>query len=169
MVKKLIAGIFCTVAAFAGQTATSDGQIGVQIALTGAPPAATVSCTSNSGAATGSASVQVTCTSNIYVNIVQFSQSRESIRSAVGEFIIGFGLARSGTSLERVAGQIYDEVAQDDQGWSFEGRAYAGTETPEQAKRLAKQRLRNSEGTLIALSVTGDNGQSGTVEMLVSF
>ena len=167
MVKKLIAGIFCTVAAFAGQTATSAGQIGVQIALTGAPPAAAVSCTSNSGAVTGS--VQVTCTSNIYVNIVQVSQSRESIRLAVGEFITGFGLARSGTSFERIAGQIYDEVAQDDQGWSFEGRAYAGNETPEQAKRLAKQRLRNSEGTLISLGVAADSGQSGTVEMLVSF
>jgi hypothetical protein len=186
MVKKLITGILCMVTAFAGQTATSGGQIGVQITLNGAPaasassatpanpaavasPAAAVSCTSKSGAAIGSTSVQVTCTSNVYVNIAQVNVTRESISSVAGQFITGFGLARSSTFPERVAGQIDDAVPEDEQGWYFEGRNYAGNETPERAKQLAKWRLWNREGTLTALGVAGDAGQSGAVEMLVSF
>ena len=168
MVKKLIPGILCMLTAVAGHAGTSAGQIGVQITLTGAPATA-VSCTSKSGAAIGSASVQVTCTSNIYVNIAQVSLSRESIPSVAGQFITGFGLARSITFPERIAGQIDDAVAQDDQVWSFEGRIYAGNEAPERAKQLARWRLWNREGTLTALGVAGDNGQSGAVEMLVSF
>lgn len=171
MVKDLVPGILCMLAAVASQAATSAGQIGVHIALTGAGPgpAAAVSCTSRTGAAIGSVPVQVTCTSNVYVNITQVSQTRESTPSVTGQFITGFGLVRSSGFSERVAGQVDEPVAQDDQVWSFEGRIYAGNAPPGQAERLAKWRLWNSEGTLTALGVAADDGQPGAVEMLVSF
>lgn len=178
MVKKLFSGILCMLASVAGQAGTSAGQIGVQITLSGAPPAPTAaapastaaaSCTSRSGAATGSTSVQVICNSDVYVNIAQVSLSREAVPSVAGQFITGFGLARSSGFFELVSGQFDDAVAQADQGWNFEGWIYAGNETPGQSRQLVKQRLRQTEGTLTALGVTRENGHPGAVEMLVSF
>ena len=154
-----------------GQTATSAtsaGQIGVQISLTGAQAAA-VSCTSKSGAANDSTPVQVTCTSNVFVNIAQVSLSRESLPSVAGQFITGFGLARSIKFSECIVGQINDAAAQVGRGWNFEGWIYACNNTPERARQLARWELRNAEGTLTALRVVGDNDHPGAFEMLVSF
>ena len=111
----------------------------------------------------------MTCSSNLYVNIVQLDTSRGLTSLTEGRFITGFGLARSNIFAELDPGQTDDAVAEEDQGWSFEGRIYAGNATPEQAKQLAKWRLRNGEGTLTALSMVDDTGRPARVEMLVSF
>lgn len=168
MIKKLTLRIFCALVAVAVQATAFAGQIGVQITLNSAPANA-VSCTSKSGVSISAASVRVTCTSNLYVNIVQLITSRESTSPVAGKFVTGFGQARSIIFSGLNSGQIDDAVAQEDQGWSLEGRIYAGNATPEQAKQLARWRLRNDEGTLTALRVVDDNGHPATVEMLVSF
>ena len=166
MPRNLVIGVSLLLATAMAWAGSVGGQFTVRVTL---DSSSSNSCISASGTSAGNKSVQVTCTSNVYVNVVQVSLPRESISSIAGEFITGFGLARSTTFPERSAGQIDDAVALDEQGWNFEGWLYSGNATPERAERLARWRLRNSEGTLTALRVIGDNSQATSVEMLVSF
>ena len=175
MPRNLVIGVSLLLATAMAWAGSVGGQFTVRVTL---DSSSSNSCVSASGTSAGNKSVQVTCTSNVYVNIVQVSLPKESISSIpsipsipsiAGEFITGFGLVRSATFPERSAGQIDDAVALNEQGWNFEGRLYSGNATPERAEQLARWRLRNSEGTLTALRVIGDNGQATAVEMLVSF
>jgi hypothetical protein len=176
MSRNLVIGISLLLATATVWAASAGAPFTVRVTLNGSSSAASTGststsnvCVSASGTSAANKSVQVTCTSNVYVNIVQVSPTRESMPSLTGEFITGFGLARSTTFYERAAGQIDDAVALEDQGWNFEGRLYSGNATPERAEELAKWRLRNNEGTLTAIRVVDDNGQAAAVEMLVSF
>lgn len=166
MPRNLLIGVSLLFAAATVWAGSAGGQFVVRVTLNNQNNNI---CTSAYGANAGNTPVQVTCTSNVFVNIVQLTTARMLTPSTDGRFITGFGLARSILSSALNAGQIDDAVAQQDQGWNFEGSIYAGNATPEQAKQLAKRRLRNSEGMLTALNVMGDKGQPATVELLVSF
>ena len=164
---QLLFGVSLLMAATTVFAGGATGQFNVQVTLNSIN---SNSCTSTSGSSVGNSSVQVTCTSNVYVNIVKLTASKDSTSAVTGWFVTGFGLARTIAALSESSKGLFDDaVALEDQGWSFEGQIYSSNSTSELARQLARQRLRNSEGTLTALNVVGDNSQAGMVEMLVSF
>ena len=167
---QLLFGVSLLVATATSFAGGATGQLNVQVTLNGTSSGNNNICTSASGSTVGNTSVQVKCTSNVYVNIVKLTPSKDPTDEVAGWFVTGFGLARTIAAMsERNRGLFDDAVALEDQGWSFEGQIFAENATFEQAKQIASRRIRSSEGILTALNLVGDDSQAGMVEMLVSF
>ncbi|MEO7886073.1 MAG: hypothetical protein ABIR76_04980 [Polaromonas sp.] len=153
---------------------TAGGQFGVQINLTGVNNA----CTSTSG----SSSVQVTCNSNVFVNIVQvrtlgdarfmpgYRPTRDSLlpdycRNEQSRLDPG---ARFTCRLDdqRQVAMAGEEI---DDGWEIENRRYALDPEAAEMEKQARIRLQDDRGTVTALHLAYAGKHAGSVEMLVSF
>lgn len=171
--------LFSGVCSFSG---TSGGQFGVQINLSGVANA----CTSTTGSGSGGASLQVSCNSNVFVNIVQV---RSVNASALGNsrFMPGYrptrdsllpDYCRSEASRNdpapRAACRLDDQrqASADDEtddGWEFESRRYAMGPEAAAMETQARLRFQDVRGTLTAVRVAHAGNQAKSVEMLVSF
>lgn len=184
MSNKLILGVSLMLAAASGFAGGASGQFGVQITLNNAGGN---SCTSASDSGTTSSSVQVRCTTNVFVEIAARTTTSTTPPST-SRFMPGYRPARDSllpdycrselSRADRVAGltcrlddqrQFAATDDEGDEGWAFESRLYAvnteGTALPTQAR----SRVEDDHGTLTSIRLASADGRSGPVEMLVSF
>ncbi|WP_332778079.1 hypothetical protein [Polaromonas sp.] len=191
---KLALGVSLLLAAATSFAGSAAGQFAVQITLNN--PSITAgssnSCTSATGSGVGSSSVQVTCTTNVFVDIAQVNTSQANTLGAA-KFMPSFrptrdtllpDYCRNELSRANQAAGItcrLDAELEDAQrqfayggdeagdGWKLESRLYAVDTNATAAQTQARLRLQDDRGTLTALRVAHAGGLSGSVEMLVSF
>lgn len=180
---KFVLGASLIFAAATSVAGSVSGQFSVQITLNSAGGN---SCTSASDSGAASSSVQVRCTTNVFVDISQRTTSTTS--PSAGRFMPGYRPARDSllpdycrselSRADRVAGltcrlddrrQLAAAGDEADDGWAFESRLYAVNtdETPLQTQ--ARSRVEDDHGTLTSIRLASADGRSGPVEMLVSF
>lgn len=179
-VSLLSASVFC----FSG---TAGGQFGVQIHLNGGDPAGNA-CTSATGSGSGGASVQVSCNSNVFVNIAQVrSVSAQGNSLSNSRFMPGYrptrdsllpDYCRSEASRNdpgpRMACRLDDQRQasagdEADDGWEFESRRYAMGPEAAEIEKQARLRFQDIRGTLTAVRLAHAGNQPKSIEMLVSF
>ncbi len=183
---KLAIGASLLLAAATSFAGTVAGQFTVQITLT--DPRNTTGndniCTSASGAATGSTSVQVRCNTDVFVNIAPVSKP-----SALGNarFLPGYRPARDSLLPDycRNEASRADQAArltcrlgdrglatagdEGDDGWEVESRRYAMGPEAAAIETQARLRFQDALGTLTAVRLAHASNQPKSVEMLVSF
>lgn len=173
---KLVLGVFLFLTGVCSFSGTAGGQFGVQIHLNGGANA----CTS----ATTGASVQVSCNSNVFVNIAQVRSN------ALGNarFMPGYRPTRDSllpdycrNELSRTdpgarftcrlddQRQVATAGEESDDGWEIESRRYALDTEAAAIEKQARLRLQDDHGTVTALHLAHADNHSGSVEMLVSF
>ena len=173
MIAKTLFGASLLLAAAAGFAGTSTGQFAIQITLNN-------SCTSATDSGAGGASVQVSCTANVFVNIAQgrfmpgFRPGRDSLLPDYcrnEQMGLASQAARITCRLDDAQRPLAYGDDETDEGWKVESRLYAvdGDATATQAQTQARLRLQGNRGTLTALRVAHADGRLGPVEMLVSF
>ena len=170
--------LFSGVCSFSG---TAGGQFGVQINLSGVANA----CTSATGSGSGGASLQVSCNSNVFVNIVQVRNA-----NALGNsrFMPGYRPTRDSLLPDycrsemarndpnpRMACRLDDQRQasaggdETDDGWEFESRRYAMGAEAAEIETQARLRFQDVRGTLTAVRLAHAGNQAKSIEMLVSF
>ncbi|EJL86563.1 hypothetical protein PMI15_01410 [Polaromonas sp. CF318] len=180
---KLALGVSLLSAGVCSFSGTAGGQFGVQIHLNGGDPA-TNACTSATGSGSGGASVQVSCNSNVFVNIVQV---RNASALANSRFMPGYrptrdsllpDYCRSEASRNdpgsRMACRLDDQRQasagdEADDGWEFESRRYAMGPEATEIEKQARLRFQDVRGTLTAVRLAHAGNQPKSIEMLVSF
>jgi len=178
---KLAFGVSLLLAGTCSFSGTAGGQFGVVINLNGGSPAPNV-CTSATGSGGGGASVQVSCNSNVFVNIVQVRSALENSRFMPGYRPTRDSLlpdyCRSEASRNdpgpRAACRLDDQrvaTAGDevDDGWEFESRRYAMGPEAAEIEKQARLRFQDVKGTLTAVRLAHAGNHSKSIEMLVSF
>ncbi|MFC5520712.1 hypothetical protein [Polaromonas jejuensis] len=181
MRRNLVLGVSLLLVAAASFAGSANGQFSVQITLNSAGTSNNDSCVSATSSATGSSSVQVRCSANVFVNIAPVD-TLGSVR-----FLSGFRPARDSLLPDYCRSEISrdDRAASmacrlDDQqalsasneagdGWKVESRLYAVNTDGEAAQTQARLRQQDDRGLLTALRIARVDGRSGPVEMLVSF
>lgn len=183
MSNKLILGFSLMLAATSSFAGGASGQFGVQITLNSAGGN---SCTSASDSGAASSSVQVRCTTNVFVDISQRTTSSTS--TTTSRFMPGYRPARDSllpdycrselSRADRVAGltcrlddqrQFAAAGDEGDEGWAFESRLYAVNTGDTALQTQARSRVEDAHGTLTSIRLASADGRSGPVEMLVSF
>ncbi len=180
MANKLILGFSLMLAAASSLAGGASGQFGVQITLNNAGGN---SCTSATNSGVVSSSVQVRCTTNVFVEIAP-----RTTTPTVSRFMPGYRPARDSllpdycrselSRADRAAGlacrlddrrQLAAAGDEADEGWALESQLYAvnSDETPLQTQ--ARSRVEDDHGTLTSIRLASADGRSGPVEMLVSF
>lgn len=184
MIRKTAFGALLLLACAASFAGTAAGLLTVQITLT--DPRNTTgngnACTSASAAVAGSASVQVRCNTDVFVNIAQVGNALGSAR-----FLPGIRPARDsllpdycrneiarGDQTARLACRLDDQrfaAAGDeaDDGWEVESRRYAMGPEAAAMETQARLRFQDDRGTLTAVRLAHAGDQPKSVEMLVSF
>lgn len=174
---KLVLGVSLFLTGVCSYSGTAGGQFGVQIHLNGGANA----CTS----ASAGASVQVSCNSNVFVNIVQV-RSGNALGNA--RFMPGYRPTRDSllpdycrNELSRTdprarftcrlddQRQVATAGEESDDGWEIESRRYALDTEAAEIEKQARLRLQDDRGTVTALHLAHAGNHSGSVEMLVSF
>ncbi|MGH6641016.1 MAG: hypothetical protein ACREBY_20720 [Polaromonas sp.] len=172
---KLVLGVSLLLAAVTSFAGSAGGQFNVQITLN---DNSNNICTSATGSSAGGASVQVSCTANVFVNIAQgrfmpgFRPSRDSLMPDYcrnEQMGLASQAARITCRLDDAQRPLAYGDDETDEGWKVESRLYAGDTTATQAQTQARLRLQGNRGTLTALRVAHADGRLGPVEMLVSF
>jgi hypothetical protein len=182
MIRKTAFGALLLLAAAASFAGTAAGLVAVQITLS--DPRNTTgngnACTSASAAVAGSTSVQVRCSTDVFVNIAP---------NALGNarFLPGFRPARDsllpdycrneisrGDQSARLACRLDDQRFatagdEEDDGWEVESRRYAMGPEAAAVETQARLRVQDARGTLTAVRLAHAGNQPGSVEMLVSF
>lgn len=179
---KLALGVSLLLAGVCSFSGTAGGQFGVQINLNGGDPANV--CTSATGSVSGGTSIQVSCNSNVFVNIAQVRNV-----SALGNsrFMPGYrptrdsllpDYCRSEASRNdpapRMACRLDDQRQasagdEADDGWEFESRRYAMGPEAAEIEKQARLRFQDIRGTLTAVRLAHAGNQPKSIEMLVSF
>lgn len=179
------ASLFLTgVCSFSG---TAGGQFGVRINLNGGDNDNV--CTSSSvGSGSAGASVQVSCNSDVFVNIVPV-RSVKAQGNALGNsrFMPGYRPTRDSLLPDycrnelsrndpgaRMTCRLDDQrqaTAGDeaDDGWELENRRYAMGPEAAAIETQARLRFQDALGTLTAVRLTHAGNHPKSVEMLVSF
>lgn len=181
MSNKLILGFSLMLAAASSLAGGASGQFGVQITLnsTGGN-----SCTSASDSEAASSSVQVRCTTNVFVEITP----RQATSPSAGRFMPGYRPARDSllpdycrselSRADRAAGlvcrlddrrQLAAAGNEADEGWALESQLYAVNSDEAPLQTQARTRVEDDHGTLTSIRLASADGRSGPVEMLVSF
>jgi hypothetical protein len=181
------------VSSFSG---TAVGQFGVRINVNGGDNV----CTSSSaGSVSGGASVQVSCNTDVFVNIAPVSvapigiapvsNAQVSNPNTLGNarFLPGYRPARDSLLPDycRHEASRADHAArltcrlgdrglatagdEGDDGWEIESRRYAMGPEAAATETHARLRLQDAFGTLTAVRLAQAGNQSKSVEMLVSF
>ncbi len=174
---KLVLGVSLLLAAATSFAGSAGGQFDVQITLNDNSKSI---CTSATGSGAGGASVQVSCTANVFVNIAQgrfmpgFRPGRDSLLPDYcrnEQMGLASQAARITCRLDDTQRPLAYGDDETDEGWKVESRLYAvdGDATATQAQTQARLRLQDNRGTLTALRVAHADGRLGPVEMLVSF
>ena len=183
MSNKLILGVSLMLAAASSLAGGASGQFGVQITLNSASGN---SCTSASDSGTASSSVQVRCTTNVFVEIA--ARTTTSPSTSTSRFMPGYRPARDSllpdycrselSRADRAAGlvcrlddrrQVAAAGDEGDEGWAFESRLYAVNTEDTPLQTQARSRVEDDHGTLTSIRLASADGRSGPVEMLVSF
>ena len=181
MANKLILGLSLMLAAASSLAGGASGQFGVQITLNNAGGN---SCTSASDSGAASSSVQVRCTTNVFVEIAP----RQVISPSASRFMPGYRPSRDSllpdycrselSRADRAAGlacrlddqrQVAAAGDEADEGWAFESRLYAVNTEGTALQTQARSRVEDDHGTLTSIRLASADGRSGPVEMLVSF
>lgn len=186
---KLALGVSLLLAALSSFAGSAAGQFVVQITLSNPHLTAgrSNSCTSATGSGAGSSSVQVTCTTNVFVDIAQvntlgaakfmpgFRPARDTLlpdycRNELSRANLAAGITcRLDAEVEDAQRQFAHGGDEAGDGWKIESRLYAADTNATAAQTQARLRLQDERGTLTALRVAHAGGPSGSVEMLVSF
>lgn len=177
---KLALGVSLLLVAVASFADTAAGQFAVQITLNN-PQNITGNnniCTSATGSGTNSSSVQVRCTTNVYVNLATakflpgYRPARDSLLPDFcrNELLgVSSQAARMTCRLDDARRQLADAGDEADDGWKIESRLYAVDTDAAATQTQARLRLQDERGTLTSLRVAHAGGHSGAIEMLVSF
>lgn len=119
----------------------------------------------------GGSSVQVQCTSGVFVNIAQANTNLGA--SNEKQFVV---VSRSPTAGRGIApacdNTLFDDaVANTGRGWNFNDQlpAFMHITSPTPCKTVAQLRQKDSDGTLTALKVNQAIDGTETVELLVTF
>jgi len=185
MSNKLILGLSLILAAASSLAGGASGQFGVQITLNNAGGN---SCTSASDSGAVSSSVQVRCTTNVFVEIAARTTTSPSTTTSTSRFMPGYRPARDSllpdycrselSRADRVSGltcrlddqrQFAAAGDEGDEGWAFESRLYAVNTGDTALQTQARSRVEDDHGTLTSIRLASADGRSGPVEMLVSF
>ena len=175
MTTKTLFGASLLLAAATGFAGGAGGQFEVQITLNGN---SNNLCTSATGSGAGGASVQVSCTANVFVNIAQgrflpgFRPSRDTLLpDYCRNELMGRAdqAARITCRLDDAQRQLADAGDEADDGWKVERQLYAVDTDAAATQTQARLRPQDHRGTLTALRVAHADGHLGPVEMLVSF
>ena len=185
MSNKLILGVSLLLAAASSLAGGASGQFGVQITLNNAGGN---SCTSASDSGAASSSVQVRCTTNVFVEIAARTTTSPSTTTTTSRFMPGYRPARDSllpdycrselSRADRAAGltcrlddrrQFAAAGDEGDEGWAFESRLYAVNTEDTALQTQARSRVEDDHGTLTSIRLASADGRSGPVEMLVSF
>ena len=179
MSPKLVLGISLLLAAASSLAGSAGGQFEVKVTLTNGSNS-NGTCTSATGSAIGSSSIQVRCTANVFVNIAPVSSFMPGFRPARDSLLPAYcrneqmGLA---DQIARIACRLDDAQAprtygetETDDGWKVESQLYAVDTDATQGQSLARLQLQEKQGTLMtALRVEHADGHFGPIEMLISF
>lgn len=183
MIRKAALGVLLMLAAAACLAGAAAGQLSVQITLN--VPGNTTgngnACTSATGSGGSGASVQVTCNSNVFVNIAQ-------VRLGNARFMPGYRPTRDSllpdycrnelsrndpgaryTCRLQDQRQVATAGEESDDGWEIESRRYALDTEAAATEKQARLRLQDDRGTVTALHLAHAGNHAGSVEMLVSF
>ena len=175
---KLALGVSLFLTGVCSFSGTASGQFGVQINLTGANNA----CTSATGSGASGAAVQVTCNSNVFVNIAQvrtlgdarFMPGYRPTRDSLLPDYCRNELSRNDPGARYTCRlddqrQVASAGEESDDGWEIESRRYALDTDAAAIEKQARLRLQDDRGTVTALHVAHAGNYSRSVEMLVSF
>lgn len=184
MIRKAAFGALLMLAAAACFAGAAAGQFSVQITLN--VPGNTTgngnACTSATGSGGSGASVQVTCNSNVFVNISQvrslgdarFMPGYRPTRDSLLPDYCRNELSRNDPGARYTCRlqdqrQVATADEESDDGWEIESRRYALDPEAAEIEKQARIRLRDDRGTVTALRLAYAGKHAGSVEMLVSF
>jgi hypothetical protein len=181
---KSVLGVSFLLMAAASVAGTAAGQFSVQVTLS--VPGNTTgngnACISATGSGSGGASVQVTCNSNVFVNISQvrslgnarFMPGYRPTRDSLLPDYCRNELSRNDPGARYTCRlqdqrQVATAGEESDDGWEIESRRYALDTDAAAVEKQARLRLQDDRGTVTALHLAHAGNLSKSVEMLVSF
>jgi hypothetical protein len=178
---RLTLGVSLFLAGASSFSGTAGGQFGVRINLSGVNNA----CTSSTNSGSGGASVQVSCNSDVFVNIglvrggsdlgnSRFMPGYRPTRDSLLPDYCRNELSRNDPGA-RMTCRLDDQRQasagddEEDDGWQFESRRYAMGPEAAAIETQARLRLQDARGTLTAVRLAHAGNQPRSIEMLVSF